>query len=103
MASENLTDVYSSKGRQRISQINVDEDFIKGQTILNSSIETAYSKCLEVFNSSTEPKTIWTLQPKPCGRSVSIVIIIKSSTIRNSLRHTLRKTWAQDVSADFGK
>lgn len=80
-----------------------DEDFINGQIIFNSSTETEYTKCLNIIKSKTEPVPVWKLQPKPCSGRVSIVIIIKSSVVRNSLRHALRKTWAKDMNTDFGK
>lgn len=79
-----------------------DGDFRKGKEIMNSSKETAYKNCLRTYETKTYRISQWTLQPKACDAKVSVVLLIKSSIFRNTLRHTLRKTWAQEISTHFG-
>lgn len=95
---------YTFKTIQPATLFDSDEDFINGQIIFNSSMESVYNSCLEVFESKVQSSgSNWKLKTKPCDDNVSVVIIIKSSITRNLLRRALRKTWAKDVSADFGK
>lgn len=37
-------------------------------------------------------------RPLPCSDDISIVLLIKSSLFRNSLRSILRSTWAQEIN-----
>lgn len=71
--------------------------------LLNIGQEISYDKCLKpTTEEQYKVLTSWKLQPKKCEGNVTIILLVKSSIFRNSLRHTLRKTWAQEIDTEYG-
>lgn len=88
-----FTHVPDSLERPSNDQYN----FLIGKQFLNSSNENKYKECVTEKLKPCHDCFEWTLQPKPCDKSTSILLLIKSSIVRNSLRNTVRKSWGQNI------
>lgn len=74
---------------------NVQDDFLIGKQYLNTTKENKYKEC--VTEKQKPCHFEWILQPKPCDKSTAVLLLIKSSVVRNSLRNTVRKSWGQNI------
>lgn len=78
-------------------QYNYENDFNIGKQILKSSNKSVYKACVTEKLKYQDNNFQWILRPQSCDESVSIILLIKSSIVRNSLRHSIRKTWGQTI------
>jgi len=63
----------------------------------NRIFKCPVSKCFKKAADFNENYSNWRIQPPACKSDVKMVILIKSSILRNSLRWHIRKSWAKEI------
>lgn len=76
---------------------NFQNDFFYGKQVLNSSNKSQHRKCV-TEKEKYQDNYRWIIRPEACDKIVSVLLLIKSSIVRNSLRHAIRKTWGQNIN-----
>jgi len=64
---------------------------------INRIFKCPVSKCFKKADDFNENYSKWRIQPPACKSDVNMVILIKSSILRNSLRWHIRKSWAKEI------
>lgn len=67
-----------------------------------SLLEKNKSTCFQLAKTNQTRQTSFLLKPQACDDNVDVVIMVKSSIYRNSLRNAIRKTWAKGFDGTIG-